>query len=158
MISFRKTQVFHWQAEKKLEKPSVLADLGPKRKVFARFFQLFFVFQCLVPSVPSSFPFLPCSALWFLSGSQCPPAWRRIALGVFEIVFRRKTQWILQFSAKKHPKRRFFQLFLSFFAAFPCEILIFPNEITCFHQKPLFSPAKSYFLNAWLPLPQPYGS
>ena len=105
--------------------------------------------QCLASSA---------SALWFLSGSQCPPTWLRIALGFAEIVFRRKTQWILHFSAQNRPTRMFFRLFSSFCSAFPCEILIFPNEITCFHYKPLFSSAKSYFLNAWLLLPQPYGS
>ena len=63
---------------KKLAKPSVLADFGSEISRFARFFQLFLVFQCLVPSFPS-LPSLPCSALWFLSGSQCPATWSRIA-------------------------------------------------------------------------------
>ena len=108
--------------------------------------------QCLASSA---------SALWFLSGSQCPPTWLRrlrIALGLVEIVFRGKTKWILHFSAQYRQKRMFFRLFPSFFSALPCNILIFPYEITCFHHKPFFSPAKSYFLNAWLPLPRPYGS
>ena len=89
--------------------------------------------QCLASSA---------SALWFLSGSQCPPTWLRIALGFAEIVFRGKTKWILHFSAQNRPKRMFFRFFSSFCSAFLCEILIFPNEITCFHYKPLFSSAK----------------
>ena len=83
---------------KKPAKPSVLADLGSEISRFARFFQLSLVFQCPLPSFPS-LPSLPCSALWFLSGSPCPAACLRIALGLLEVVCQPTTMALARESA-----------------------------------------------------------